>query len=55
LFMNFSEYSAEVLAERGTRYYEHASMWEHMEAIKSSVKNGYAKLIKEYWIFEKRI
>ncbi len=55
LFLNLSEYTEKVLAERGTQYYEHASIWEHMGAVTASVKNGYAKPIKEYWIFEKRI
>ncbi len=52
LFMNFSEYTEKVLTERGTQYYEHASIWEHTDAIKSTIKNGYTKPIKEYWVFE---
>ncbi|MEX2683134.1 MAG: hypothetical protein Q6373_016210 [Candidatus Sigynarchaeota archaeon] len=54
LFMNFSEYTAKVLAERGAQHYEHASTWEQMGVMDSAIKNGYVSIIKEFWVYEKR-
>jgi hypothetical protein len=33
---------------------EHASIWEDKAAVMSSVKNGYASIIKEYRVYELR-
>ncbi len=52
LFMNFSEYTMEVLAERKARYYEHVSVHERTPAILSSVKNGYASIVRECRVYE---
>ncbi len=52
LFMNCSEYSAKVLQERNTAYYEHASIHEGTKAVLSSVKNGYARIVRESRVYE---
>ncbi len=52
LFMNCSEYSAKVLQEIGAKYYEHASIHEDTKAVLSSVKNGYAKIVRESRVYE---
>jgi hypothetical protein len=52
LFMNCSEYSMRVLQERETAYYEHASIHEDTKAVLSSVKNGYAKIVREARVYE---
>ncbi len=52
LFMNCSEYSMKTLAERGTKYYEHASVHEGTKAVLSSVKNGYARIVRESRVYE---
>ncbi|HME53389.1 MAG TPA: hypothetical protein VKM55_14290 [Candidatus Lokiarchaeia archaeon] len=54
LFMNFSEYSIRVLQDRGIGRLEHASIWEEKGAVMSSVKNGYASIIKTYHVYELR-
>ncbi len=52
LFINCSEYSMKTLAERATKYYEHASVHEGTKAVLSSVKNGYAKIVRESRVYE---
>ncbi|NMC06200.1 MAG: hypothetical protein GYA24_13375 [Candidatus Lokiarchaeota archaeon] len=52
LFMNCSEYSMRVLQKRGTTYYEHASIHEGTKAVLSSVKNGYARIVRECRVYE---
>ncbi|MEX2681331.1 MAG: hypothetical protein Q6373_007005, partial [Candidatus Sigynarchaeota archaeon] len=52
LFMNCSEYSMRVLRRRETRYYEHASIHEGTAAVLSSVKHGYAAIVREARVFE---
>jgi hypothetical protein len=55
LFMNCSEYSMKVLAERETKYYEHASIHEDTKAVLSSVKNGYARIVREARVYEMEV
>jgi len=52
LFMNCSEYSMRVLRARDTRYYEHVSIHEDTPAIMSTVKNGYAAVVRESRVYE---
>ncbi len=52
LFMNCSEYSMRALRRRDTRYYEHASIHEDTKAIMSTVKNGYAAIVREARVYE---
>lgn len=52
LFFNFSEYSEHVLAARGTEHYEHASIWEHTDAIISLIKKGILIPKRDTLVFE---
>ncbi|HME55334.1 MAG TPA: hypothetical protein VKM55_24210 [Candidatus Lokiarchaeia archaeon] len=54
LLLNFSEYTGQTLAALGAQYYEHASIWEHTDAITAWIKIDCLKIIREFLVFEMR-
>jgi len=52
LLLNFSEYSLRVLKERGTTFYEHASIHDGTTSIMATVKRGLTSIVREARVFE---